>query len=69
MAGGRYKEQLSEPGVMRLSDGYHKELMEHGVPLDYRALHALKGSALVLDVYTWLAHRLHRIEGKRVRPP
>lgn len=55
------------PGVMLLSDGYHKELMEHGVPLDFRALHALKGSALALDVYTWLAHRLHRIEGKRVQ--
>lgn len=54
------------PGVMLLSDGYHKELMEHGVPLDNRALQALKGSALALDVYTWLAHRLHRIEGRSV---
>jgi hypothetical protein len=54
------------PGVMLLSEGYHKELMEHGVPLDNRALQALKGSALALDVYTWLAHRLHRIEGRPV---
>ena len=30
-------------------------------PLDYRALSALKHSALALDVYTWLAHRLCRI--------
>lgn len=54
------------PGVMVLSEGYFKELVEHGVPLDNRALHALKGSALALDVYTWLAHRLHRIEGRPV---
>lgn len=54
------------PGVMLLSDGYYKELIEHGVPLDNRALQALKGSALALDVYTWLAHRLHRIEGRSV---
>lgn len=54
------------PGVMVLSEGYHKELMEHGVPLDNRALHALKGSALALDVYTWLAHRLHRVQGRPV---
>jgi len=54
------------PGVMLLSEGYHRELMEHGVPLDNRALQALKGSALALDVYTWLAHRLHRIEGRPV---
>lgn len=54
------------PGVMLLSDGYYKELIEYGVPLDNRALHALKGSALGLDVYTWLAHRLHRIEGRPI---
>lgn len=64
---GGIQQKALWPGVMLLSEGYHKELMEHGVPLDNRALHALKGSALALDVYTWLAHRLHRIEGKRVQ--
>lgn len=54
------------PGVMILSEGYHKELMEYGVPLSNHALHALKGSALALDVYTWMAHRLHRIAGRPV---
>lgn len=52
------------PSVMVLSDGFFQELILHGVPLDNRALLALKGSALALDVYTWLAHRLHRIEGR-----
>lgn len=52
------------PGVMRLSDSYYQEILEHGVPLDNRALHALKGSALALDIYTWLAHRLHRLSGR-----
>lgn len=52
------------PGVMVLSEGYFHELIEHGVPLDNRALQALKGSSLALDIYTWLAHRLHRIEGR-----
>lgn len=55
------------PGVMTLSDNYYRGLIESAVPLDNRALHALKGSALALDIYTWLAHRLHRIEGKPVR--
>lgn len=54
------------PGVMVLSEPYHRELIEHAVPLDNRALHALKGSALALDVYTWLAIRLHRIESRPV---
>ena len=37
-------------------------LARHAVPLDYRAISALKHSALALDVYTWLAHRLCRID-------
>ncbi|ECT4311258.1 replication protein [Salmonella enterica] len=54
------------PGVMTLSESYFMELQDTAVPLDNRALHALKGSALALDVYCWLAHRLHRIEGRGV---
>lgn len=54
------------PGVMTLSEHYYNELRDSAVPLDNRALLALKGSALALDVYAWLAHRLHRIEGKGV---
>ena len=54
------------PGAIVLSEHYHNELVEHGVPLDKRALVALKGSALALDVYTWLAHRLYRIQGRPV---
>ncbi|EHD6004942.1 replication protein [Salmonella enterica] len=54
------------PGVMTLSEHYFNELRDSAVPLDNRALHALKGSALALDVYCWLAHRLHRIEGRGV---
>lgn len=54
------------PGVMTLSEDYYSSLIESAVPLDNRALMALKGSALTLDVYAWLAHRLHRIEGRGV---
>ncbi|MDO8775582.1 MAG: replication protein RepA [Burkholderiaceae bacterium] len=52
------------PGIMVLSESYFQELLISGVPLDGRALLALKGSALALDVYTWLAHRLHRVDGR-----
>ena len=54
------------PGVMTLSEHYFTELQGSAVPLDLRALHALKGSALALDVYAWLAHRLHRIDGRGI---
>lgn len=54
------------PGTLRLSDSFYNILMESPVPLDNRALDALSGSALALDIYCWLAHRLHRIEGRPV---
>jgi hypothetical protein len=54
------------PSTMVLSEGYFNSLMDSAVPLDNRALMALRGSALALDVYTWLAHRLHRIEGRGI---
>lgn len=49
------------PGVLELSQNFYDTLATHAVPLDYRALSALKHSALALDVYTWLAHRLCRV--------
>jgi len=54
------------PGVVRLSDEYYRTLKEHAVPLDLRALADLKGSALALDIYYWLAQRLYRIEGRPI---
>ena len=57
------------PGVIELTPKFFASLTEFAVPLDARALAALKHSALVLDVYTWLAHRLLRVKrvtGERV---
>lgn len=54
------------PGQLVLSESFFSTLTESAVPLDLRALQALKGSALAMDIYIWLAHRLHRIEGRPV---
>ena len=54
-------QQTLWPGIMELSPEFYDTLAHHAVPLDYRALAALKHSALALDIYTWLAHRLCRI--------
>ncbi len=54
------------PGHLVLSEHYFSELEHYSVPLDNRALMALRGSSLALDVYTWLSHRLYRIEGRPV---
>ncbi len=49
------------PGVIELSTDFYESLADHAVPLDHTALAALCHSALALDIYTWLAHRLCRI--------
>lgn len=53
------------PGELELSQDFFETLKHHAVPLDYRALAALKHSALALDIYTWLAHRLCRVKDHR----
>lgn len=55
-------QQTLWPGNLELSQEFYETLTRHAVPLDYRALSALKHSALALDIYTWLAHRLCRID-------
>jgi len=54
------------PGSVTFSEDYYQTLKAHAVPLDLRAFMALKGSAWAMDVYAWLAQRLHRIEGRPV---
>jgi hypothetical protein len=50
---------------LRLSLDYFSSLQEHAVPLNEAALAALSNNAMALDVYSWLAQRLHRINPKR----
>lgn len=50
------------PAVLYLSPTFYAELIEHGVPLDNRAISLLKGSSLALDLYFWLGYRLPKIE-------
>lgn len=46
------------PSVVTLSGEFYKETVEHPVPLDINVLRALRGSALRLDIYAYLCHRL-----------
>jgi Plasmid encoded RepA protein len=49
------------PSTVQLSADYFASLQQHAVPLDPRAVAVLAHSAMALDVYTWLAQRLHRV--------
>jgi len=46
--------------TLHLNQKYFDSLQKHAVPLDERALAALAHSAMALDIYAWLAQRLHR---------
>jgi hypothetical protein len=49
------------PSTVRLSNEYFTTLCNHAVPLDERAIANLSHSAMGLDLYAWLAQRLHRV--------
>jgi len=49
------------PSTIHLSLDYFDSLQKHAVPLDERALAGLAHSSMALDIYTWLAQRLHRV--------
>lgn len=50
------------PGELELSADFYESLIEHAVPLEAGALSHLQNSAMALDVYCWLAHRLCRVD-------
>lgn len=44
--------------TVRLSEKFFKEVTEHPVPVDMRALQALRRSPMALDLYCWLTYRM-----------
>jgi hypothetical protein len=55
------KQQKVNPHTLTLSPPYWLTLKEHAVPLHEHHIAALSHSGMALDVYAWLAHRLHRV--------
>jgi hypothetical protein len=49
------------PSTIDLSLDYFASLLSYAVPLVEAHIAALSHSALALDIYSWLAQRLHRI--------
>lgn len=45
-----------------LSDGFFKQLKKHPVPLEEAAIRQLSNNSQGLDVYCWLAYRLHVLD-------
>jgi hypothetical protein len=56
------RQRVLWPATITLSREYFESLQKHAVPLREADLAALAHSAMALDLYAWLAQRLHRIE-------
>jgi hypothetical protein len=50
----------------KLSEGFFEQLQKHPVPLEEAAIKALSNNAPALDVYLWLAYRLHALRSDRL---
>lgn len=55
------RQRVLWPSTIDLSLDYFESLIAHAVPLDEGHIAVLSHSGLALDIYTWLAQRLHRI--------
>lgn len=49
----------------RLSETFFNQLRQHAVPLDEAAIRHIRNSSMALDVYCWLAYRLHSLSVER----
>ncbi|MBP2480187.1 hypothetical protein J3A72_000479 [Stenotrophomonas sp. PvP093] len=59
--GGVGGQRTLWPGSLLISSEFASSIEKASVPLDARAIQAIQDSALALDLYAWLAHRLTRL--------
>lgn len=62
-------QELLFDSYIELSEKFFKEITSYSIPLDMRAVEAIRSSPMALDIYQWLAYRLHYIKpGKPTLP-
>ena len=54
--------------TVTLSEPFYREIVDHPIPVDMRALKALKQSPLALDIYTWLTYRMSYLDKSTTIP-
>lgn len=54
--------------TLTLSDTFFEEIISNPVPVDLRAIAALKKSPLALDIYVWLTYRVSYLKGSTAIP-
>lgn len=59
------------PSTITLSEKYYRSILAAPIPVDLRALAALRthgGGGLPIDIYTWLAHRMSYLRASTLVP-
>jgi hypothetical protein len=51
--------------VATLSEGFFEHLQRHPVPLEDAAIRAINNNSMALDLYAWLAYRLHALNAPK----
>jgi hypothetical protein len=57
------RQQLLWQETVTLNELFFRSLKQHPVPLAESALRHIAGSSLAIDIYIWLAYRLHVLKG------
>ncbi|MDO9713707.1 replication protein RepA [Paracraurococcus lichenis] len=60
--GGDGRQATLALDAARLSEGFFAQLMKHPVPIPSAAIQRLNNNSTALDVYCWLAYRLHALK-------
>src|SRR3954466_12935834 len=48
---------------VRLDEGFYQSLIEHPLPLREAAIRQISSRSMAIDLYVWLAYRLHALSG------
>lgn len=59
------RQRVLWPTTVQFSRTYFESLMKHAIPLNETSVARLSHNAMALDIYTWMAQRLHRISSRQ----
>lgn len=48
--------------AVRLDEGFYQSLIEHPLPLREAAIRQISRRSMAIDIYIWLAYRLHKLD-------
>jgi Plasmid encoded RepA protein len=67
-ASDQKKSDYKKVSNIVLGEGFYEEIQASAVPVDMRALIALKGSPMAIDIYIWLTYRMSHLKSYFGRP-